>query len=120
MILYIHIILIHSFVVYFSFRMDLLSPTSAFHFPMPGAEGQSLQRHRSTSTPNVHMVSTIGPVGPIREVRALARILLIILLDSSTSGIHSSIKDVHFLLLPFAGNPKIQQHNRYVVVFVCF
>ncbi|XP_030646899.1 serine/threonine-protein kinase A-Raf [Chanos chanos] len=41
--------------------LDLLSPTSAFRFPMPGADGQSLQRHRSTSTPNVHMVSTLGP-----------------------------------------------------------
>uniref|UniRef100_A0A8C6SP50 non-specific serine/threonine protein kinase n=1 Tax=Neogobius melanostomus TaxID=47308 RepID=A0A8C6SP50_9GOBI len=49
------------------FRMDLLSPSSAFHFPLPGAEGQSLQRHRSTSTPNVHMISTVGPLGPIRE-----------------------------------------------------
>ncbi|KAK3514236.1 hypothetical protein QTP70_010411 [Hemibagrus guttatus] len=39
----------------------LLSPASAFHFPMPGGEGQSLQRLRSTSTPNVHMVSTLGP-----------------------------------------------------------
>ncbi|XP_076855247.1 serine/threonine-protein kinase A-Raf [Brachyhypopomus gauderio] len=39
----------------------LLPPPSAFHFPMPGADGQSLQRHRSTSTPNVHMVSTLGP-----------------------------------------------------------
>uniref|UniRef100_A0AAR2JSZ9 non-specific serine/threonine protein kinase n=1 Tax=Pygocentrus nattereri TaxID=42514 RepID=A0AAR2JSZ9_PYGNA len=39
----------------------LLSPASAFHFPLPGADGQSLQRHRSTSTPNVHMVSTLGP-----------------------------------------------------------
>lgn len=44
-------------------RMDLLSPTSAFRFPIPGGDGQSLQRHRSTSTPNVHMVSTVGPVG---------------------------------------------------------
>uniref|UniRef100_A0A8C9XN97 non-specific serine/threonine protein kinase n=1 Tax=Sander lucioperca TaxID=283035 RepID=A0A8C9XN97_SANLU len=44
-------------------RMDLLSPTSAFRFPMPGGDGQSLQRHRSTSTPNVHMVSTVGPAG---------------------------------------------------------
>lgn len=43
--------------------MDLLSPTSAFRFPMPGGDCQSLQRHRSTSTPNVHMVSTVGPVG---------------------------------------------------------
>ncbi|CAK6959644.1 serine/threonine-protein kinase A-Raf isoform X2 [Scomber scombrus] len=43
--------------------MDLLSPTSAFPFPMPGGDGQSLQRHRSTSTPNVHMVSTVGPAG---------------------------------------------------------
>ncbi|XP_030227156.1 serine/threonine-protein kinase A-Raf isoform X3 [Gadus morhua] len=44
-------------------RMDLLSPTSAFPFPTPGVEGQSLQRHRSTSTPNVHIISTVGPAG---------------------------------------------------------
>uniref|UniRef100_A0A8C2YVL3 non-specific serine/threonine protein kinase n=1 Tax=Cyclopterus lumpus TaxID=8103 RepID=A0A8C2YVL3_CYCLU len=51
--------------------MDLLSPTSAFRFPMPGGDGQSLQRHRSTSTPNVHMVSTVGPAGTsIIEVSA--------------------------------------------------
>uniref|UniRef100_A0A8C5AUW3 non-specific serine/threonine protein kinase n=1 Tax=Gadus morhua TaxID=8049 RepID=A0A8C5AUW3_GADMO len=43
--------------------MDLLSPTSAFPFPTPGVEGQSLQRHRSTSTPNVHIISTVGPAG---------------------------------------------------------
>ncbi|XP_062399159.1 serine/threonine-protein kinase A-Raf [Sardina pilchardus] len=43
--------------------LSLLSPTSAFRFPLPGADGQSLQRHRSTSTPNVHMVSTVGPAG---------------------------------------------------------
>ncbi|XP_041958176.1 serine/threonine-protein kinase A-Raf [Alosa sapidissima] len=43
--------------------LNLLSPTSAFRFPLPGADGQSLQRHRSTSTPNVHMVSTVGPAG---------------------------------------------------------
>uniref|UniRef100_A0A673Y1U9 non-specific serine/threonine protein kinase n=1 Tax=Salmo trutta TaxID=8032 RepID=A0A673Y1U9_SALTR len=42
-------------------RHGLLSPTSAFRFPLPGGDGQSLQRHRSTSTPNVHMVSTVGP-----------------------------------------------------------
>ncbi|KAL2092435.1 hypothetical protein ACEWY4_012233 [Coilia grayii] len=42
--------------------LSLLSPTSAFLFPMPGADSQSLQRHRSTSTPNVHMVSTV-PAG---------------------------------------------------------
>uniref|UniRef100_A0AAR2KUX9 non-specific serine/threonine protein kinase n=1 Tax=Pygocentrus nattereri TaxID=42514 RepID=A0AAR2KUX9_PYGNA len=48
----------------------LLSPASAFHFPLPGADGQSLQRHRSTSTPNVHMVSTLGPgAASIIEVR---------------------------------------------------
>uniref|UniRef100_H2RWC6 non-specific serine/threonine protein kinase n=1 Tax=Takifugu rubripes TaxID=31033 RepID=H2RWC6_TAKRU len=52
-------------------EMDL-SPTPAFHFPMPGGDGQSLQRHRSTSTPNVHMVSTVGPAGAsIIEVRAV-------------------------------------------------
>lgn len=54
-----------------SLRLDLLSPTSAFRFPMPGGDGQSLQRHRSTSTPNVHMVSTVGPAGAsIIEVSA--------------------------------------------------
>uniref|UniRef100_A0A8C7U269 non-specific serine/threonine protein kinase n=1 Tax=Oncorhynchus mykiss TaxID=8022 RepID=A0A8C7U269_ONCMY len=37
----------------------LLSPTSAFLFPQPVGDGPSLQRHRSTSTPNVHMVSTV-------------------------------------------------------------
>ncbi|KAG2455588.1 RAF1 kinase, partial [Polypterus senegalus] len=41
----------------------LLSPASAFQFPIPGSESQSLQRHRSTSTPNVHMISTVGAVG---------------------------------------------------------
>lgn len=54
-----------------SLRMDLLSPTSAFRFPMPGGDGQSLQRHRSTSTPNVHMVSTVSAAGAsIIEVSA--------------------------------------------------
>uniref|UniRef100_H3CZ21 non-specific serine/threonine protein kinase n=1 Tax=Tetraodon nigroviridis TaxID=99883 RepID=H3CZ21_TETNG len=50
--------------------MDL-SPAPAFHFPVPGGDGQSLQRHRSTSTPNVHMVSTVGVAGAsfIEEVR---------------------------------------------------
>uniref|UniRef100_A0A8C2YVL6 non-specific serine/threonine protein kinase n=1 Tax=Cyclopterus lumpus TaxID=8103 RepID=A0A8C2YVL6_CYCLU len=38
-------------------------PPNSFRFPMPGGDGQSLQRHRSTSTPNVHMVSTVGPAG---------------------------------------------------------
>lgn len=56
-----HIVTILLF--YFILRMGLLSPTSAFRFPMPGGDGQSLQRHRSTSTPNVHMVSTVGPAG---------------------------------------------------------
>uniref|UniRef100_A0A8C9V9Y1 non-specific serine/threonine protein kinase n=1 Tax=Scleropages formosus TaxID=113540 RepID=A0A8C9V9Y1_SCLFO len=41
----------------------LLSPPLDFHFPLPGSDGQSLQRHRSTSTPNVHIVSTVGPAG---------------------------------------------------------
>uniref|UniRef100_W5NAQ6 A-Raf proto-oncogene, serine/threonine kinase n=1 Tax=Lepisosteus oculatus TaxID=7918 RepID=W5NAQ6_LEPOC len=39
----------------------LLSPTSAFQFPLSGPDGQSLQRHRSTSTPNVYMVSSVDP-----------------------------------------------------------
>uniref|UniRef100_A0A4W5M090 non-specific serine/threonine protein kinase n=1 Tax=Hucho hucho TaxID=62062 RepID=A0A4W5M090_9TELE len=51
-------------------RHGLLSPTSAFLFPPPVGDGPSLQRHRSTSTPNVHMVSTVGPAGvSIIEVR---------------------------------------------------
>ncbi|MBN3306588.1 ARAF kinase, partial [Amia calva] len=50
-------------VCYCRLRNMLLSPSSAFQFPLPGADGQSLQRHRSTSTPNVHMVSTVGPAG---------------------------------------------------------
>ncbi|XP_041130665.1 serine/threonine-protein kinase A-Raf [Polyodon spathula] len=51
-------------------RNNLLSPASAFQFPLAGGEGQSLQRHRSTSTPNVHMISTVGSagVGIIEEV----------------------------------------------------
>uniref|UniRef100_A0A4W4H4Z5 non-specific serine/threonine protein kinase n=1 Tax=Electrophorus electricus TaxID=8005 RepID=A0A4W4H4Z5_ELEEL len=53
-------------------RPGMLSPPSAFHFPMPGADGQSLQRHRSTSTPNVHMISTLGPgAAGVIEVRCL-------------------------------------------------
>ncbi|KAK6466688.1 serine/threonine-protein kinase A-Raf [Huso huso] len=44
-------------------RNTLLSPGSAFQFPLAGGEGQSLQRHRSTSTPNVHMISTVGSAG---------------------------------------------------------
>nr|XP_060618779.1 serine/threonine-protein kinase A-Raf [Anolis sagrei ordinatus] len=40
------------------------SPLSkdAFSFPSLCSDGQLLQRHRSTSTPNVHMVSTTSPV----------------------------------------------------------
>ncbi|XP_042309283.1 serine/threonine-protein kinase A-Raf isoform X2 [Sceloporus undulatus] len=34
----------------------------AFSFPNLCGDGQRLQRHRSTSTPNVHMVSTTSPV----------------------------------------------------------
>uniref|UniRef100_A0A8C1KW94 non-specific serine/threonine protein kinase n=1 Tax=Cyprinus carpio TaxID=7962 RepID=A0A8C1KW94_CYPCA len=39
---------------------ELLS-TPSFCLIMRGEDGQSLQRHRSTSTPNVHMVSTLEP-----------------------------------------------------------
>uniref|UniRef100_A0AAY5L1X0 non-specific serine/threonine protein kinase n=1 Tax=Esox lucius TaxID=8010 RepID=A0AAY5L1X0_ESOLU len=49
-------------------RHGLLSPTSAFRFPLPGGDGQSLQRHRSTSTPNVHMVSTVGPADFVNDL----------------------------------------------------
>ncbi|XP_048861536.1 serine/threonine-protein kinase A-Raf-like [Brienomyrus brachyistius] len=47
-------------------KRGLLSPSSAFHFPPHDSGSQSLQRHRSTSTPNVHMFSTVGP-GLIEE-----------------------------------------------------
>ncbi|KAL4645838.1 serine/threonine-protein kinase A-Raf isoform X1 [Arapaima gigas] len=45
--------------------LGLLSPPPAFRFPIPGTDGQSLQRHRSTSTPNVHIVSTVGPAAAV-------------------------------------------------------
>uniref|UniRef100_A0AAY4DR46 non-specific serine/threonine protein kinase n=1 Tax=Denticeps clupeoides TaxID=299321 RepID=A0AAY4DR46_9TELE len=45
-------------------RQGLLSNIS-FQFPLLGPDGNSLQRHRSTSTPNVSMI--------IKEVRALDR-----------------------------------------------
>ncbi|XP_004574268.1 serine/threonine-protein kinase A-Raf [Maylandia zebra] len=47
------------------------SPSSTFHFPMSGGDGQSLQRHRSTSTPNVHMVSTLDPASAMIIEEAL-------------------------------------------------
>ncbi|XP_044844787.1 serine/threonine-protein kinase A-Raf isoform X1 [Mauremys mutica] len=43
-----------------SSRQQCLGP-DAFSFPDPPGGGQPLQRHRSTSTPNVHMVSTAEP-----------------------------------------------------------
>lgn len=43
-----------------SSRRHQLSP-DAFSFPEPPSRGPPLQRHRSTSTPNVHMVSTAEP-----------------------------------------------------------
>uniref|UniRef100_A0AAR2KKW3 non-specific serine/threonine protein kinase n=1 Tax=Pygocentrus nattereri TaxID=42514 RepID=A0AAR2KKW3_PYGNA len=61
---------VYNCILYKQYECGLLSPASAFHFPLPGADGQSLQRHRSTSTPNVHMVSTLGPgAASIIEVR---------------------------------------------------
>lgn len=44
-----------------SHNQSPLSP-DAFPFPSLHGDGQRLQRHRSTSTPNVHMVSTTSPV----------------------------------------------------------
>ncbi|XP_026067547.1 serine/threonine-protein kinase A-Raf [Carassius auratus] len=38
-----------------------LQSTPSFRLIMRGEDSQSLQRHRSTSTPNVHMVSTLDP-----------------------------------------------------------
>ncbi|XP_030400895.1 serine/threonine-protein kinase A-Raf-like, partial [Gopherus evgoodei] len=43
-----------------SSRQQCLGP-DVFSFPDPPGGGQPLQRHRSTSTPNVHMVSTAEP-----------------------------------------------------------
>ncbi|XP_038237761.1 serine/threonine-protein kinase A-Raf [Dermochelys coriacea] len=43
-----------------SSRQQCLGPDT-FSFPDPPGGGQPLQRHRSTSTPNVHMVSTADP-----------------------------------------------------------
>nr|BAP84548.1 serine/threonine protein kinase ARAF alt3 [Danio rerio] len=40
---------------------ELPSSPSNFCLFIRGEDGQSLQRHRSTSTPNVHMVSTLEP-----------------------------------------------------------
>uniref|UniRef100_A0A8C3PBW7 non-specific serine/threonine protein kinase n=1 Tax=Chrysemys picta bellii TaxID=8478 RepID=A0A8C3PBW7_CHRPI len=55
-----------------SSHQQCLSP-DAFSFPDPPGGGQPLQRHRSTSTPNVHMVSTADPGdAAARQVRGLA------------------------------------------------
>ncbi|XP_061470436.1 serine/threonine-protein kinase A-Raf isoform X3 [Rhineura floridana] len=43
-------------------RKQLPLSQDAFSFPSLHGDGQRLQRHRSTSTPNVHMVSTTSPV----------------------------------------------------------
>lgn len=52
------------------FRGDLLSSGSSYRLIIRGEDGQSLQRHRSTSTPNVHMVSTLEPgAAGLLEVR---------------------------------------------------
>uniref|UniRef100_A0A8C1KYU2 non-specific serine/threonine protein kinase n=1 Tax=Cyprinus carpio TaxID=7962 RepID=A0A8C1KYU2_CYPCA len=52
---------------------ELLS-TPSFCLIMRGEDGQSLQRHRSTSTPNVHMVSTLEPgAAGLMEVRDRTR-----------------------------------------------
>uniref|UniRef100_A0A8C1BFX7 non-specific serine/threonine protein kinase n=1 Tax=Cyprinus carpio carpio TaxID=630221 RepID=A0A8C1BFX7_CYPCA len=54
-------------------REELLS-TPSFCLIMRGEDGQSLQRHRSTSTPNVHMVSTLEPgAAGLMEVRDRTR-----------------------------------------------
>lgn len=108
---------------------------------MPSGEGQSLQRHRSTSTPNVHMVSTVGPAGTsIIEVGSVYSTLYNY---TWTPGRQSHWKccskwsrqtaDVNHLYLPvlkakqynmlrffsFLGSAEIQQHIGYVnVVFL--
>lgn len=47
-----------------------MSPNSSFNFLMRTEDIQSLQRHRSTSTPNVHMISTLDPgAALLMEVR---------------------------------------------------
>uniref|UniRef100_A0A6Q2ZDW5 non-specific serine/threonine protein kinase n=1 Tax=Esox lucius TaxID=8010 RepID=A0A6Q2ZDW5_ESOLU len=48
--------------------LDSVTPSSMSQCLESGGDGQSLQRHRSTSTPNVHMVSTVGPAAYLESV----------------------------------------------------
>uniref|UniRef100_A0A672RVC5 non-specific serine/threonine protein kinase n=1 Tax=Sinocyclocheilus grahami TaxID=75366 RepID=A0A672RVC5_SINGR len=55
---------------------EILTSTSSYQLFMAAEDGQSLQRHRSTSTPNVHMVSTLEPgAAGLMEVRDRTRVL---------------------------------------------
>uniref|UniRef100_A0A671KAZ7 non-specific serine/threonine protein kinase n=1 Tax=Sinocyclocheilus anshuiensis TaxID=1608454 RepID=A0A671KAZ7_9TELE len=67
------------------FRGEILTSTSSYQLFMAAEDGQSLQRHRSTSTPNVHMVSTLEPgAAGLMEVRDQTR-------GSSSPHIYSDV-----------------------------
>uniref|UniRef100_A0A671K9P2 non-specific serine/threonine protein kinase n=1 Tax=Sinocyclocheilus anshuiensis TaxID=1608454 RepID=A0A671K9P2_9TELE len=58
----------------FTYKWEILTSTSSYQLFMAAEDGQSLQRHRSTSTPNVHMVSTLEPgAAGLMEVRDQTR-----------------------------------------------
>uniref|UniRef100_A0A673GY58 non-specific serine/threonine protein kinase n=1 Tax=Sinocyclocheilus rhinocerous TaxID=307959 RepID=A0A673GY58_9TELE len=78
------------------FRGEILTSTSSYQLFMAAEDGQSLQRHRSTSTPNVHMVSTLEPgAAGLMEVRERTR-------GSSSPDIYS---DVPSTSPPHLGSP---------------
>lgn len=90
--------------------MGLLSPPSTFNFPMSGGDGQSLQRHRSTSTPNVHMVSTVD----LATISGME-------VSGHTAHLSKNVLVFELLMLTllrcsfFLGGNEIQ-HNRYSIL----
>uniref|UniRef100_A0A673GYR2 non-specific serine/threonine protein kinase n=1 Tax=Sinocyclocheilus rhinocerous TaxID=307959 RepID=A0A673GYR2_9TELE len=80
-------------------RGEILTSTSSYQLFMAAEDGQSLQRHRSTSTPNVHMVSTLEPgAAGLMEVRERTR-------GSSSPDIYSD----HMFI--FSHTPTITLHT---------
>lgn len=89
-----------------------LPPAPAFHFPVPGGDGQSLQRHRSTSTPNVHMVSTVGVAG--------ASFIEVWTFRHFTNTVGQLLQaGVTLPFVSLSGSNEIQQRNRWVFVDSC-
>uniref|UniRef100_A0A673GXZ0 non-specific serine/threonine protein kinase n=1 Tax=Sinocyclocheilus rhinocerous TaxID=307959 RepID=A0A673GXZ0_9TELE len=83
------------------FRGEILTSTSSYQLFMAAEDGQSLQRHRSTSTPNVHMVSTLEPgAAGLMEVRERTR-------GSSSPDIYS---DVVIFLFQRNSSPTNESH----------